>query len=114
MGRQRFQDRLDDLRESVLAMADLVRDRLEMAIEALDTGDEAAAREVLVHDTKDRTPQTTAPVPEALDVDPHVGLEVPFEQPVERRGLGMARALDVRCRRRRRPRGRRRRSADQR
>jgi len=47
MGRQRFQDRLDDLRESVLAMADLVRDRLETAIEALDTGDEAAAREVL-------------------------------------------------------------------
>jgi phosphate transport system protein len=50
MGRQRFQDRLDDLRGSVLEMAALVRDRLEMAIEALEDGDEAAAREVLEGD----------------------------------------------------------------
>jgi len=50
MGRQRFQDRLDDLRESVLEMAALVRDRLEMSIEALEGGDEAAAREVLEGD----------------------------------------------------------------
>ncbi|MFT4892115.1 MAG: phosphate transport system protein, partial [Halobacteriales archaeon] len=50
MGRQRFQDRLDDLRESVLEMAALVRDRLEMAIEALEGGDEETARRVLEGD----------------------------------------------------------------
>jgi phosphate transport system protein len=50
MSRQRFQDRLDDLRRSVLDMAAFVRDRLELAIGALESGDEAAARKVLEGD----------------------------------------------------------------
>jgi phosphate transport system protein len=50
MGRQRFQDRLDDLRDSVLAMGDLVLDRLETAIDALQNGDDDAARAVLEGD----------------------------------------------------------------
>jgi phosphate transport system protein len=46
MPRTGYQDDLDDLREDVLAMGQLVLGRLDDGLEALGTGDESLAREV--------------------------------------------------------------------
>ncbi|WP_254822297.1 phosphate signaling complex protein PhoU [Haloglomus halophilum] len=46
MPRTGYQDDLDDLREDVLAMGQLVLGRLDDGLEALRTGDESLAREV--------------------------------------------------------------------
>ncbi|MFB6256172.1 MAG: phosphate signaling complex protein PhoU [Haloplanus sp.] len=46
MTREEFQESLDELRADVLAMGTLVADRLDRALTALETVDEAAAREV--------------------------------------------------------------------
>jgi phosphate transport system protein len=45
--RDEFQKSLDDLRAEVLSMSDLVAVRLDRALEALETVDEAAARDVI-------------------------------------------------------------------
>jgi phosphate transport system protein len=48
--RDEFQRSLDDLRAEVLSMSDLVGDRLDRALAALETVDEATAREVIEGD----------------------------------------------------------------
>ena len=50
MPREEYQDRLEALREDVLYMGELVRDRLRLGLDALDRKDEAAAREVIEND----------------------------------------------------------------
>ncbi|GAB3327641.1 phosphate signaling complex protein PhoU [Haloplanus rallus] len=50
MPRDEFQQSLADLRAEVLSMSDLVGDRLDRALAALETVDEATAREVIEGD----------------------------------------------------------------
>ncbi|MFC7027108.1 phosphate signaling complex protein PhoU [Halomicroarcula sp. GCM10025324] len=50
MAREPYQEALSDLRNDVLAMGELVGDRLEMALDALETGDEDLARTVVEGD----------------------------------------------------------------
>ena len=50
MPREQYQDDLDALREDVLAMGELVVERLDEALAALRTGDEARGREVAAAD----------------------------------------------------------------
>jgi phosphate transport system protein len=50
MPREPYQEALADLRDDVLAMGELVGERLEMALDALETGDEALARTVVEGD----------------------------------------------------------------
>ena len=50
MPRENYQDRLDQLRDDVVAMGELVGERYDAAIEAAATGDDALAREVVESD----------------------------------------------------------------
>jgi len=50
MPRERYQERLDDLRADVVAMGDLVCERYEAAVRAAATGDEALADEIAAGD----------------------------------------------------------------
>ena len=50
MAREGFQEQLDDLRESVLYMSEVVLDRVRMGLRALEAKDEALAREVIEGD----------------------------------------------------------------
>jgi len=50
MARQSYQDELDDLREDVLYMSELVIDRYRMGLEALEQKDEALAWDVIEGD----------------------------------------------------------------
>ncbi|WP_092907198.1 phosphate signaling complex protein PhoU [Halostagnicola kamekurae] len=52
MTRETYQQSLDDLRDDVLAMGDLVAERLEMALESLSTRDETLARDVIGGDSE--------------------------------------------------------------
>jgi phosphate transport system protein len=47
MARQSYQDQLETLREDVLYMGELTADRLRLALEAMETKDEALARRVI-------------------------------------------------------------------
>ncbi len=47
MPREEYQDRLEALREDILTMSDLVVERLQLALDALDTNDTELAREVI-------------------------------------------------------------------
>ena len=50
MAREGFQEQLDDLRENVLYMSEVVLDRVRMGLRALEAKDEALAREVIEGD----------------------------------------------------------------
>ena len=50
MPRENYQQRLDELREDVVAMGDLVLERYDAAVEAAETGDDKLAREVIEGD----------------------------------------------------------------
>ena len=50
MAREEYQERLESLREDVLYMSELVRERLRLGLTALEGKDEAAAREVIEAD----------------------------------------------------------------
>ena len=50
MAREGFQEQLDDLRENVLYMSEVVLDRVRMGLRALESKDEALAREVIEGD----------------------------------------------------------------
>lgn len=50
MTRETYQQSLEELRSDVIAMGDLVVDRLEMGLESLARGDETLAREVIEGD----------------------------------------------------------------
>jgi phosphate transport system protein len=50
MPRQGYQDQLDDLRDDVLYMSEIVLERLRMGLDALERKDEAQAREVIERD----------------------------------------------------------------
>ena len=50
MPRESYQKRLAELQAAVVEMGALVLDRLELALEALDTGDDELAREVIAGD----------------------------------------------------------------
>ncbi len=52
MPRKDYQDRLDDLREDVVDMSDLVLERLSMGLESLETKDEELAWEVIDGDAE--------------------------------------------------------------
>ncbi|MFC6864303.1 phosphate signaling complex protein PhoU [Halomicroarcula sp. GCM10025817] len=52
MAREPYQEALADLRDDVLAMGELVGERLEMALDALETGDEVLARTVVEGDAE--------------------------------------------------------------
>jgi len=52
MARVQYQKQLDDLRENVVAMSDLVLERYDSALTALETKDEALAEEVIEGDDK--------------------------------------------------------------
>jgi phosphate transport system protein len=52
MPRQGYQDRLDDLREDVLYLGELVAERLRTGLDALDRKDEELAREVIEGDAE--------------------------------------------------------------
>ena len=50
MAREGFQEQLEDLRENVLYMSEVVLDRVRMGLRALEAKDEALAREVIEGD----------------------------------------------------------------
>ncbi|WP_122090036.1 phosphate signaling complex protein PhoU [Halalkalicoccus subterraneus] len=50
MARNEYQQKLDELRESVIEMSDLVSERLDLALRALETRNEALGQEVIERD----------------------------------------------------------------
>jgi len=52
MPRKRYQERLDELREDVLYMSEIVAERLRMGMDALDVKDEELARRVIEEDAE--------------------------------------------------------------